>query len=79
MASWCGASRKARRRRPPDSPPATSWCRPTVASSHSPDDLWAVLDGLDGDVVTLGIVRGVEDLSIEVTLPRPADDEAEPS
>ena len=38
---------------------------------HSPDDLWAVLDGLDGDVVTLGIVRGVEELSVEVTLPHP--------
>ena len=45
---------------------------------HSPDDLWAVLDGLDGDVVTVGIVRGVEELTVEVTLPHPAS-EAEPS
>ena len=41
---------------------------------HAPDDLWAVLDGLAGDVVTVGIVRGVEELTVEVTLPHPADD-----
>jgi len=45
---------------------------------HAPDDLWAVLDGLDGGVVSVGIVRGVDELTVEVTLPHPTED-AEPS
>ena len=41
---------------------------------HSPDDLWAVLDGLEGDTVTLGIVRGTEDLTVTVAFPPVATD-----
>ena len=41
---------------------------------HSPDDLWAVLDGLEGDTVTLGIVRGTEELTVTVTFPPVAAD-----
>ena len=41
---------------------------------HSPDDLWAVLDGLEGDTVTLGIVRGAEELTVTVAFPPVAAD-----
>lgn len=36
---------------------------------HAPDDLWQVLDGLEGDTVTLGIVRGADERSVTVTFP----------
>lgn len=36
---------------------------------HAPDDLWEVLDGLEGDAVTLGVVRGADERSVAVTFP----------
>ena len=49
------------------SPRATSWCRPTAATSTRPTTFGRCSTGSDGDVVTVGIVRGVEELTVRVT------------